>query len=121
MERDLDIELIQELGPSVLSAGEYLSHSEVLKIFMIRNDLDQDFGAFQVVSPLMEGIEDGEEFFVVRIVVEFGDDKGLRVKGDRVHLAVRSNGGKDSRQGIVRSVSFDDKRLAWNVMQENRG
>ena len=121
MEQDLDIELIQKLGPSVLSAGEYLSHSEVLKIFMIRNDLDRDFRAFQVVSPLVEGIKNGKEFFVVHIILEFGADKGPRVKSDWVHLAVRSNGGKDSRQGVVRSVSFNDERLARNVMQENRG
>ena len=100
--------------------GEYLSRSEVLKIFMICNDLDWDFGAFQVVSPLMEGIEDGEEFFVMCIVVEFGADKGLRVKGDWVHLAVGGDGGKDSCQGIVGSVSFNNEWLARNVMQENQ-
>ena len=121
MERDLDIELIQKLGPSVLSAGEYLSHSEVLKILMIRNDLDRDFGAFQVVSPLVEGIENGKEFFVVRVIVEFGTNKGPRVKSGWVHLAVRGDGGKDSGQGVIGSVSFDDERLAWNVMRENRG
>ena len=86
---------------------------------MIRNDVDWDFGAFQVVSPLVEGIKNGEEFFVVHVVVEFSADKGPRVKGDQVYLAVRSNGGKDSCQGIVRSVSFDDERLAQNVMREN--
>ena len=105
----------------MLLAAEYLSRSEVLKIFMIRNDLDWDFRAFQVVSPLMEGIEDGEEFFVVCIVVEFSSDKGPRMKGDQVHLAVRSDSGKDSHQGVVGSVSFDDEWLAWNVMRENQG
>ena len=88
---------------------------------MIRNDLDRNFTAFQVVSPLVEGIENGKKFFVVRVIVEFGADKGPRVKGDRVHLTVGSDGGKDSRQGVVGSLGFDDERLARNVMQENRG
>ena len=117
MERDLD----SRTWTIVLSAGEYLGRSEVLKIFMIRDDLDRDFGAFQVVSPLMEGIKDGEEFFVVCVVVEFGTDKGPRVKGNWVHLAIRSDGGKDSRQGVIGSVYFNNERLTRNVMRENRG
>ena len=88
---------------------------------MIRNDLDRNFGTFQVVSPLVEGIKNGEKFFVVRVIVEFGADKGPRVKGDRVHLTVRSDGGKDSRQDVIGSVGFDNERLARNVMRENRG
>jgi len=40
------------------------------------------------VAPDAEGFEDGEEFLVVNIVVEFGQVEGARVEGDWMDFSV---------------------------------
>ena len=61
-----------------------------------------------------------EKFFVVDIVVELGWGKTLRVKGDWMNFTVSQRyGGKDSSQGIVRGVHFNDKRCAWNPVGQD--
>ena len=64
-----------------------------------------------------------EQFFVVDVVVELGKGKGPRMKSNRVNFAIsRRNGGKDSSEGVVRSVCFDNKWCARNpVSQDRRG
>ena len=45
---------------------------EVLKILMVGEDFDSVTGAFQIVSPVLEGIDDGKEFLVMDVIVAFG-------------------------------------------------
>ena len=40
------------------------------------------------MAPDGEGFEDGEEFLVMNIVVEFGRVEGVRVEGDRMDFSV---------------------------------
>ena len=47
---------------------------------MIRNDVDRVSGAFEVVPPGAEGLEDSEELFVMSIVVEL---RGLKCPGEK--------------------------------------
>ena len=52
--------------------------------------------------PDFECFENGKQFFVVDIIVELGQGKSLRVKGDRMDFAIGwRNGGKDGSKGIV--------------------
>ena len=44
---------------------------------MVGNDIDRGAGAFEVVMPSSEGLEDGQQFFVVHVIIEFGACKSL--------------------------------------------
>ena len=57
------------------------------------------------------------------VVVELGWGKSPRMKSNRVNFAVsQRNGGKDSSEGIVGSIRFDNKWRAWNpVSQDQHG
>ena len=55
------------------------------------------------------------------VVVELGWGKSPRMKNDRVNFAIsRRYGGKDSSEGIVQSVRFDDKWCAQNPVSQDQ-
>ena len=52
--------------------------------------------------PNFESFENGKQFFVVDIVVEFGWGKGLRVKSNQMDFIVGQRySGKDGSEGVV--------------------
>ena len=70
--------------------------------------------------PDFEGFEYHKQFFVVDVVVELRWGKSPRVKGNQMNFAIsRRYGGKDSREGIVRGIHFNDKRCAWNPVGQD--
>ena len=55
------------------------------------------------------------------VIVELGRGKSPRMKSDRVNFTIsQRNGGKDSSEGVVQSVCFDDKWRAWNPVSQDR-
>ena len=54
---------------------------------MIRQDVNWNTGALEVVSPDMEGLDDCQEFFVMGVVVEFQRGESSRMESYRVNLA----------------------------------
>ena len=61
-----------------------------------------------------------KQFFVVDVVVELRRGKSLRVKSDRMNFAIGWRyGGKDSSQGIVRGICFNNKWRAWNPVGQD--
>jgi len=54
MEPDDKIELGKVLRPPRLPPGQYLGSREILKVFMIHNNVDGIGWAFQIVSPNLE-------------------------------------------------------------------
>jgi hypothetical protein len=54
-----------------LSAREEFGGGEIFQVFMIRNHINRKCGAFKVVSPSLERVEDGKKFLIMDIVVEF--------------------------------------------------
>ena len=71
-------------GPTGLATGEFLFSVEVGEVIMVSPDFEGNFVAFEVVSEVFKGADDGEEFFVMNVVIEFGWIEGLREKGDWV-------------------------------------
>ena len=55
---------------------------------MIRDDVNRRGGAVQIVSPDAEGFEDGVEFLVMYIIVEFGRVEGTGVECDGMNLTI---------------------------------
>ena len=57
-------------------ASQDLGSGEVLKVFVISDNVNWSTGAFKVVSPDTEGFKDSLEFFVVGVIVEFQSTEG---------------------------------------------
>ena len=51
---------------------------------MVGNNVDRGAGAFEVVTPLSEGLDDGQQRFVVYVVVEFGAREGSGMECDQM-------------------------------------
>ena len=85
---DVKVEGAEEFGPTSLSAVEVSLFEKVLKVFVVGKDLDAMAGAFQVVAPVLEGLDDGEKFLVVDVVVEFGGGHRPRMKGNGSEVTI---------------------------------
>jgi len=59
-EPDDKIELGKVLGPPRLPPGQYLGSRKVLKVLMIRNNVDGIGRTFQIMPPNLESFEDSE-------------------------------------------------------------
>ena len=78
---------------------------------MVHHHINQSQRSLEVVAPYPKSFENGEQFFVVDIVVEFRGHKGVGVESNGVDFIVRwgyrgENGGK----GVVRHVRFNYER-----------
>ena len=58
MEANHEVELGEVLGPLGLTVSQDLGSGEVLKVFMIGDDVNGSTGAFKIVSPDTEGFKD---------------------------------------------------------------
>ena len=69
---------------------------------MICYHIDWGQRSLKVMMPDFECFENCEQFFVVDVIVEFGQGKSPRVKGNWMNFAISWRyGGKDSSEGIV--------------------
>ena len=88
--------------------SENLRGREILKIFVIGNNIHQGDRTLQVVSPGFDGLKDSKELLVMHVVVQFGCSQGVRVEGNWPNLAIGTGDRQDTGDCIVQSVSFDD-------------
>ena len=95
-ELNSQIELSKVFGPSRLSASQEFRGREILQVLVVGNNVDRGVGAFEVVTPLSEGLKDGQQLFVVHVVVEFGAHESSGMECDRMELAVLSIRREDS-------------------------
>ena len=56
---------------------------------MVCDNIDWGRSSFEVMAPGLERFEDGQEFLVMHIVVEFQGREGSRMKSYRVDLIVQ--------------------------------
>lgn len=87
---------------------------------MVGDNVDRSYRTFEIMSPNTKSFEDGEEFFVVGIVVQFGGSERAGVEGDRMDFGVRYNDRKDSCNCVIRSVCFENERSTGNEVCEDR-
>jgi len=85
-EPDDKIELGEILGPPRLPLGQYLGSRKILKVLMIRNNVDGIGQTFQIVLPNLESFENGKQFLVMCVVVQLHRSKSARVKGNWVNF-----------------------------------
>ena len=87
------VELGEVLGPLHLSLGQYLGSRKILKILIIRNNIDGIGQTFQIVSPNLEGFKDGKQFLVMCVVVQLHHSESARVKGNWMNFIIFINNG----------------------------
>ena len=87
------VKLGEVLGPLHLSLGQYLGSRKILKILIIRNNIDGIGQTFQIVSPNLEGFKDGKQFLVMCVVVQLYHSESARVKGNWMNFIIFINNG----------------------------
>ncbi|KIK76502.1 hypothetical protein PAXRUDRAFT_169742, partial [Paxillus rubicundulus Ve08.2h10] len=69
--------------------------------------------------PGAECFVDGEEFFVMSVIVEFQSSEGPGVECDWVEFIIWAVDGKDASDGVVGDVSLNDDRGTRHPMSQN--
>jgi len=87
---------------------------------VVHNDVDGVLRRFEVVAPDLEGLEDSEEFFVVRIIVKLCSGEGVAVVRNWVDVVIVCSYGEDAGDGIVGGIGFDYRRKRWVEVVEDR-
>ena len=84
-----------------LLIGQNFSSREILKVLVICDNVNGSTGAFQVVSLDMESFKNGQESFVMGVIVEFrrAEDTGMECNG--MNFTGISLNGKNSAKGII--------------------
>jgi len=101
VEADGEVELGEVLRPAGLMAGQDLGAGEILQILVVGDHVDQSGRALKVVSPVLEGLEDGQKLLVMGVIVELRGRQSPRIVCDRVEDLVGASDGKDSSDGVV--------------------
>ena len=120
VEPDDKVELGEILGPPCLPLGQYLSSRKILKVLMIRNNVNGIGQTFQIVPPNLESFKDGKQFLVMCVVVQLRRSESARVKGNWMNFIIFVNNGEDYSESIVRGISFHNELSIGNPMSEDR-
>jgi len=68
-EADGEVELGEVLQPVGLMASQDLGAGEVFQVFVVGNHIDRSGGALKVMSPVLEGLKDGQKLLVVGVII----------------------------------------------------
>jgi len=101
VEPDNKVELGEILRPPRLPPGQYLGNKKILKVLMIRNNIDGIGQTFQIVLPNLESFEDGKQFLIICVVVQLYCSESARVKGNWVNFIIFINNGENCSENIV--------------------
>jgi hypothetical protein len=72
------IESRQESRPPSLSPGQNPCSTKIFQVFVVCDNINQNFSAFKVVSPSLECLIDCHEFLVMCVIVEFSVQESPR-------------------------------------------
>ena len=75
---DLQIEIFKVKQPLDLMVVEVLGLTEVRQVLVIHKDLDGEGGTMEIMSPRLQGTNDGKEFSVIDVIISFCSDEQLR-------------------------------------------
>ena len=82
---------------------------------MVHHHVNQSQRSLEVVLPYFKSFENGKQFLVRDIVVEFRGHKGAGVESNGVDFIVcQRYHGEDGSEGIVRCIHFNCEWRAWN-------
>jgi hypothetical protein len=55
---------------------------------VVGDNVNRSSGTFKIMSPPLESLEDGQEFFIMSIVVKFGGGKSAGVESNGVDFSI---------------------------------
>jgi len=76
-EADGEVELGEVLQPVGLTVSQDLGAGEILQILVVGDHVDQSGRALKVMSPVLEGLKDGQKLFVMGVIVELRGRQSL--------------------------------------------
>ena len=68
---EVEVEIHKVQKPASLMMIETLGGVEEGEVFVVGEDLDWQGGAMKVMTPSLEGMDDGEEFLIIDVVITF--------------------------------------------------
>ena len=83
-----EVEVGEVNEPTRLSTVKRLGLSEISKVLMVGKDLYRERGTVEVVTPRLQGANNGEKFAIIDIIVTLGGGEGLGEVGTRMPIAV---------------------------------
>jgi len=81
-------EVLEIFRPLGLPTGENLRGREILQVFVVGHDVNQEGRALQVVMPGFESLKDSEELLIMSIIVQLGHGQSVRVEHDQSYLII---------------------------------
>ena len=99
-----NMEVLQEEGPTCLSAREFMGIFDVEEIFVISDDGDSKRSSLEVVFPLGESKNDCKQFSVINIIVSFDEGEHFGEVGTGIKVTIdillHKNGSCCKERGI---------------------
>ena len=103
------------------SAGRRSGRREYIgKIFVVGEDLHREWGTMEIVTPRLQGANDGKKFAIIDIVIPFSEGEGLRQVGTWVPVAIGVGLEEDGARRMFGGVRGDSKRGGEVREVENR-
>src|SRR5258707_2010756 len=118
---DSEMELCDKEGPKGMMAGKFLFCTKVRKVVVVCTDLERVLVTFEVVAEMFKSTDDGKEFFVMNVIIEFSGLHAFGVKGDRVPVIKEVGLFEDGAEGVVRGVCDKTIRTCGVGKREDRG
>jgi len=81
---------------------------------VVGDDVNRRGGAFEVMAPVLECLEDGNEFLIMGVIVQLRSGQDLGVESDRTDLSVCTGNRQDASDSVVRGIRFHDDRGVRN-------
>ena len=91
--------------PTRLVTVKRLGLMEIGQVFVVSEDLYWERGAMEVMTPRLQGVDDGKEFAVIDVVVAFSGGKGLQEVEARVPVTVGVGLEEDGTGCMFRCIS----------------
>ena len=119
VEADGEVELGEVLRPAGLMVGQDLGAGEVLQVLVVGDHIDWRGRALEVMSPVLEGLEDGQQLLIMGIVVQLRGGQSPQIVRDGLELGISANNGQNASDSIVRGIGLDHKQSVGNPMSED--
>jgi hypothetical protein len=85
--------MAEVFGPPDLATCQGFRRREVFQILVVRDNVDRKGRSLEIVTPLSKSVEYRQEFFVVRVVVEFRGPECPGPERNRVDVTVVAEDG----------------------------
>ena len=113
------VELGEVLQPAGLTVGQDLGAGEILQVLVVSNHINQRGRVLEVVSPVLEGLEDGQKLLVMGVIVQLRGRQSLQIVGYWSDLEISADGGQNASDGIVQGVGLNHKWSIRNPVSED--